>query len=70
LRYILHKARKEAGLSVIEIARLLGISASFYYKIESGIRNPTIHLAKHISELVGGDMDTLFFAIKLDETSS
>jgi len=70
MRYALLKARKSNGMSVSEISKLLGISASFYYKIESGIRNPTINLAKQISALLDSDIDTLFFAVNLDELSS
>lgn len=62
--------RKKASLSVAEIADLLEISPSFYYKIESGDRNPTISLAKRISDLFSKSVEALFFGEVLDETSN
>ncbi|WP_423244382.1 helix-turn-helix domain-containing protein [Desulfofundulus thermobenzoicus] len=41
-------ARIAKKISVSEMARRLNISPSFYYKIEQGIRNSTIDLAKAI----------------------
>lgn len=70
MRVALYEARKKKGLSVKEVASKLGISDSFYYKIEKGQRNPTIALAKQISDLLGEDMETLFFGEALDVSSS
>ncbi|MDI6872565.1 MAG: helix-turn-helix transcriptional regulator [Bacillota bacterium] len=69
MRKALNEARKMKGLSVSQIAQELGISASFYYKIEQGSRNPTIGLASKLSQLLARPIDVLFAAEDLDETS-
>ncbi|MHB8182286.1 MAG: helix-turn-helix transcriptional regulator [Candidatus Desulforudaceae bacterium] len=69
MRAALKHARQAKGLMVQDIAGKLGISESFYYKIEQGVRNPTIDLAKKIANLLGGTVDELFFTLKLDESS-
>ena len=53
--------RKQYGLSVKDIANTVGISTSHYYKIEEGIRNPTLKIAKKIAEILGGNMEEIFF---------
>lgn len=53
MRSNLRTLRDENKLSVAEMAQKLNILASFY-KIESGVRNPTISLAKQICDIVGG----------------
>lgn len=70
MRKELIRARKARNLSVADMAERMNISASFYYKIESGDRNPTIDLAKRIADLLGGNVDILFFGSNLDDTSS
>lgn len=52
--------RKTKNISVKKIASKLNISESFYYKIESGDRNPTIALAKEICNLFKVDIDEIF----------
>ncbi|ABO49453.1 transcriptional regulator, XRE family [Desulforamulus reducens MI-1] len=69
MRNLLKKARIEKGYSVSRFAILLGISESFYYKIEKGVRNPTIELAKKIAILLDKTVDEIFFNPQLDETS-
>ncbi|MGG1598522.1 helix-turn-helix transcriptional regulator [Paenibacillus naphthalenovorans] len=69
MRTVLREARKNKNMSVEDIATEVEISASFYYKIEAGIRNPTIDLAKKIADLLGRTVDELFFAPQLDEMS-
>jgi len=70
MRIQLRKRRSKQGITVAEMARKLGISESFYYKIEQGIRNPTMNLAKRIADLLGSTVDELFFESQLDETSN
>lgn len=70
LRNNLLKIRKNKGFTVHEIALKLNISDSFYYKIEQGIRNPTINLAKKISDLLGENIEDLFFEDKMDVSSN
>lgn len=66
MRHALRKAREDKGASVDVIAKTLGISESFYYKIEQGIRNPTIQLARIIAILLEHGVEELFFADQLD----
>jgi len=54
---------------VEEIANSVGISASYYYKIEQGKRNPGIELAKSIADVLNHTVDELFFNQNLDEMS-
>jgi len=70
MRDSLKKARIENGFTVVDISKKLNISTSFYYKIESGLRNPTITLAKEVSKLLKKDIDSLFFNNNLDEMSN
>lgn len=70
IRMKLRAARKELGLSVEQVAQKVNLSASFYYKIEQGHRNPGIEDAKKIADLLGSTVDELFFASLLDESSS
>lgn len=61
MRKLLIHVRKDTGLSVEEIADMLNISTSFYYKIERGKRNPTLALAKKIATVFKKDVEELFF---------
>jgi putative transcriptional regulator len=65
----LKELRKQHSLSVKDIANMAGISISHYYKIEEGIRNPTLMVAKKIAEILGKNMDEIFFEKKLDNLS-
>lgn len=69
MRIELKNARQQKGLDVSDIAKILNISASFYYKIESGIRNPNIQLAKKMSDFFQRDIEDLFFDNELDVSS-
>lgn len=69
MRERLIQARKDSGLTVAELAEKFGISKSFYYKIEAGIRNPTITLANEIALFFGKTVDELFFDKELDVLS-
>jgi putative transcriptional regulator len=70
MRSNLRNLRNKNKLSVVDMAQKLNISTSFYYKIESGVRNPTISLAKQICNIIQGNMDEIFFALQLDEMSN
>lgn len=69
MRKKLKETRIRKNIEVKEIAQKLGISESYYYKIEQGRRNPTINLAKKIVDLLGGTIEEIFFDSELDETS-
>lgn len=70
MRKNLINARKDAKLTVADMAARFEISESFYYKIEAGVRNPTIMLANNIALFLGKTVDHLFFGNSLDELSS
>jgi len=61
VRNNLKKLRINKKLEVRYIAKELGISPSYYYKIEQGIRNPNLYLAKSIAELLESSVDEIFF---------
>ncbi|KHO63277.1 putative transcriptional regulator [Thermoanaerobacter sp. YS13] len=65
----LKELRKKYDLSVKDIANTVGISTSHYYKIEEGIRNPTLKIAKKIAEILGENVDEVFFEKELDVSS-
>lgn len=69
MRTNLKTLRKKKKWSVQKISEMLGISASHYYKIESGIRNPNFILAGKIANLFECSVDDIFFNNKLDVLS-
>lgn len=70
MRKNLKNTRMKKQFTVAQIAKLANISSSFYYKIESGLRNPTMSLAKRISDILEKDINHLFFNDNLDEMSN
>lgn len=70
MRVLLKEKRKLKKLSVSAMADILGISKSFYYKIEKGTRNPTITLATKICEIINIKLEEIFFDTNLDITSN
>lgn len=62
MRQKLVALRKEKGLTQQQVADMLGVTRSFYGMIETGDRNPTLDLAKRISEIFGTNIEGLFFA--------
>lgn len=69
MREALKKARRAKGYSVADVARMVDISASFYYKMEKGVRDPIMEKAKRIADLLDGTVDELFFVKALDKKS-
>lgn len=61
MRKALKEARKKKGLKPQDMADKLNISLSFYYKIESGTRNPTIIKAKEIADILDKGIEEIFF---------
>lgn len=53
MREWLKELRKKQGLVITEAAKLCGISASYYEKIENGKRNVPVGTAKKIAEAFG-----------------
>jgi len=70
MRRKLKNVRRTLGLDVSTVANKLGISESYYYKIEAGIRNPNMDLAKRLANLYGSSIEELFFSQELDTTSN
>ena len=63
----LKKFRAEKGMSKNEIAHLLGVSLSFYDKIERGERNPSYSfICKFKSTFPSSDADLIF--LKMNHT--
>ncbi|MDQ0158853.1 helix-turn-helix transcriptional regulator [Alkalibacillus salilacus] len=60
---------KQGYKDVDKLANAIGISSSYYYKIEQGKRTPGIDLAKRIADVLDQTVDDLFFNQNLDEMS-
>lgn len=69
MRLHLQNTRRSKNISVGEMASQLKISKSYYYKIEQGVRNPTLELARKIAGILGEPVDKIFFGNELDRTS-
>lgn len=68
------KARLEAGLSIEEAARQLGISAGYLSQIENGQRQVSSERAERIADLYDKNKDEIFlpsrYAIREVKTSA
>lgn len=53
MRSWLYKKRTELKLTQKEISKLAGISRSAYSNIEAGKRDPSVAVAKKISDVIG-----------------
>lgn len=69
MRRELKKARKDIGFTVEQLSGMVNISTSFYYKIESGRRNPTMALAGEIARALHKKVELLFFSEGMDNMS-
>lgn len=54
------KARKDMGLTQIDIATEAGVHRSYYGLIENGNRNPTLGVAEKIAKALNSDIEQLF----------
>jgi len=70
MRKALEKARIIKMFSVEEIAEMVKVSPSTWYKWEAGTRDPSLNNVQKIVDLLGGTVEELFFTHKLDETSN
>lgn len=62
----LRKARKDKGISMTYMAKKLGYrTVSGYANIELGYNKMSLEKAKDIADILGIDMDELFFKEKL-----
>lgn len=55
----LKKARERLGLSQVEMAKKVGISQPMYSYYESGLKTPTLYLAKTMANVLGVSLDYL-----------
>jgi len=70
VRRNLRQQRIAKGYTDVEkFAKKVGISASYYYKIEQGKRTPGIILAKKIADTLNQTVDEIFFEQQLDDSS-
>lgn len=53
--------RKLQNFSQGEMAKAIGVSMSYYSKIESGVRNPSYNFIQKFKNSFGADIDTIFF---------
>ncbi|RST57631.1 XRE family transcriptional regulator [Siminovitchia terrae] len=70
MRRNLRQQRVAKGYTDVEkFSKKIGISASYYYKIEQGKRTPGIILAKKIADTLNQTVDEIFFEEQLDDSS-
>lgn len=50
---MLERLRTEAGLSRMALARAAGVSDSYIYRLEHGLRRPTVPTAQRICRALG-----------------
>ena len=54
------KARKQEGLTQVEVADKAKISERYYQQVEAGTSSPTIDVAKLIAAALNSTVDELF----------
>lgn len=59
-RWNLRLARKKAGYTPQEMARKIDMSISTYYKLEQGVRGPSITTALKIAEVLEVSVEEIF----------
>ena len=69
MRSKLKELRIAGRHTVDDMASRFNISSSYYYKIESGTRNPTMNLAKNISDFFNKEIGEIFFTHAVDDSS-
>jgi DNA-binding XRE family transcriptional regulator len=70
MRKALEKARIIKKFSVEQMAEMIKVAPSTWYKWEAGTRDPSLKNVQKIVDLLGGTVEELFFARKLDEMSN
>lgn len=62
--------RKESALTSTQMSEILGVTLSYYCKIEKGTRNPSYNFLKKFKKAFPNvDIDKIFFGNNLDKTS-
>lgn len=57
--------RKSLCLSQLEMAESLGVSKSYYTKIELGLRNPSYNFIQKFKAKYSADIENIFFTTSL-----
>ena len=55
----LRKARRDKGLTQVEVAERAGISETYYVQIEGAKKNPTLSVFKKIIKAIGVGSDEI-----------
>ena len=63
-------ARQKAGLSLREVSRQLGVSASFVSQIENGKSTPSVATLYSMAQLLGVTIDELFSGEQVDDETA
>lgn len=56
----LQQARKNKGLTQLEVAKKANISERYYQKLEAGTSDPTVTTAKMIAKALNSTVEKLF----------
>lgn len=59
------KFRKKSNKTPEEMAEIVGVSTSYYYKIESGARNPSFNFIKKFKDSFNIKIEDIFFTNSL-----
>ena len=66
----LRQARQESGLSLREVARQLGVSASFVSQLENGKSQPSVATLYSLAQLLNVSIDELFAPVSMSKPPS
>jgi len=55
----LRQARRDKGLTQVEVAKRAGISETYYVQIEGAKKNPTLSIFKKIIKAIGVSSDEI-----------
>lgn len=69
MRKTLRQYRLKSGMTVEQIAKIIKVAPSTYYKWEDGSRSPNIKKAILIAKILGSTVEELFFDELLDKKS-
>lgn len=66
IKEILRSRRKKLGLSQQQVAELVGISRSFYTRIELGTERPSLDVAFKIAKTLGLDVNIFDLNVRME----
>jgi transcriptional regulator with XRE-family HTH domain len=67
---LLKEIRRKNSMNQVELANLLGVSKSHVYKLERGLKGPSLKLVQKISAITGIPADVLLSGEKKDDGDS